>query len=132
MANKVLYIKIARIDQNGNDQTNSLEALTQLSSLYEIHFLTARPFKDAFNITKTWLDQNDFFYKSIIVVNQSMDKLKYVIEPNCLFIDDLSRKHETNPPYKILYWDVIKELNKNNVNYEIFKNNWEEILKRRL
>jgi uncharacterized HAD superfamily protein len=110
----------------------SLEALTQLSSLYEIHFLTARPFKDAFNITKTWLDQNDFFYKSIIVVNQSMDKLKYVIEPDCLFIDDLSRKHETNPPYKILYWDVIKELNKNNVDYEIFKNNWEEILKRRL
>ena len=31
MAKKVLYIKIARIDQNGNDLTNTLEALTQIT-----------------------------------------------------------------------------------------------------
>ena len=110
----------------------ALEALVKLSSIYEIHFLTARPFQDAYSITKTWLDQNGFLYKSIIVVNKSMDKLKYVTEPGCLFIDDLSRKHETNPPYKILYWDVIKELNKNNVDYELFKNNWNEIVKKRI
>ena len=31
MSKKVQYIKIARIDQNGNDQTNTLEALTQIT-----------------------------------------------------------------------------------------------------
>ena len=31
MAKKVQYIKIARIDQNGNDQTNTLDALTQIT-----------------------------------------------------------------------------------------------------
>jgi len=109
----------------------SKEALQELSSRYEIHFLTARPFDNAYEITKDWLDSNGFSYESIIVVNSSMEKLKYVIEPNCLFIDDFSKKHEIHPPYKILYWDVIKELNKNNVDYEIFKNNWQEILERR-
>ena len=34
MAKKVLYIKIARIDQNGNDLTNTLEALTQITIPY--------------------------------------------------------------------------------------------------
>ena len=31
MANRVEYIKIARIDQNGNDLTNTLESLTQIT-----------------------------------------------------------------------------------------------------
>jgi len=31
MSKKVQYIKIARIDQNGNDQTNTLDALTQIT-----------------------------------------------------------------------------------------------------
>ena len=110
----------------------SKSALKILSNYYEIHFLTARPFPNAYNITKKWLDLKEFEYKSIIVVNKSMDKLKYVTEPGCLFIDDLSRKHETNPPYKILYWDVIKELDKSNVDYELFKNNWDEIVKKRI
>jgi len=103
------------------------EALKELSTEYEIHFLTARPFEDAYSITKDWLDKNNFEYKSIIVVNRSMDKLSYVTEPECLFIDDLSRKHETHPPYTILYWDVIKELNRNNVNYKIFNGDWKAI-----
>ena len=34
MAKKVLYIKIARIDQNGNDLTNTLESLTQITIPY--------------------------------------------------------------------------------------------------
>ena len=34
MANRVEYIKIARIDQNGNDLTNTLEALTQITIPY--------------------------------------------------------------------------------------------------
>ena len=96
---------------------HSKESLIKFSQEYEIHFLTARPYNDAYNITKDWLDEKGFDYKSIIVVKQSMDKLKYVIEPECLFIDDLSRKHEIYDSYKILYWDVISELNKNNVKF---------------
>ena len=34
MPKKVLYIKIARIDQNGNDLTNTLESLTQITIPY--------------------------------------------------------------------------------------------------
>ena len=34
MAKKVQYIKIARIDQNGNDLTNTLESLTQITIPY--------------------------------------------------------------------------------------------------
>lgn len=110
----------------------SIEALSEFSKYYEIHFLTARPFNNAYDITKEWLDTNGFEYSSIIVVNTPFDKLRYVTEPHCLFIDDLSRKHETNEPYKILYWDVIHELNRLNVDYELFKNNWQEITRRRL
>lgn len=111
---------------------NSIDCLMQFSKLYEVHFLTARPFNNAYDITKEWLDTNGFEYSSLIVVNNPFDKLRYVTEPNCLFIDDLSRKHETNEPYKILYWDVIHELNRLNVDYELFKNNWQEITRRRL
>ena len=34
MANRVEYIKIARIDQDGNNLTNTLEALTQITIPY--------------------------------------------------------------------------------------------------
>lgn len=34
MANRVEYIKIARVDQNGNDNTITLESLTQLTIPY--------------------------------------------------------------------------------------------------
>ena len=111
---------------------NAVESIEKFSKEYEIHFLTARPFNDAYNITKDWLDNNGFKYESLVVVKSPMDKLKYVTEDGCLFIDDLSRKHETNSPFKILYWNVISELNKNNVNYIIFKNNWKIIMEKYL
>lgn len=108
------------------------EALEKLSERYEIIFLTARSYKDAYNITKDWLDEQGFNYSSIIVVKNPMEKLAYVRESDCLFIDDLSRGHEVNPPYKVLYWYVIRELNSYNVEYEIFNDNWEEIVERRI
>tara|TARA_R110000803_G_scaffold210801_1_gene283814 strand:- start:521 stop:1000 length:480 start_codon:yes stop_codon:yes gene_type:complete len=112
---------------------NAVESINKLSQKYEVHFLTARPFANAYEITESWLIQSGFTnYNSILIVDKSMDKLKYVTEPNCLFIDDLSRKHETNPPYTILYNDVITMLDHHNVDYELFKNNWNDIIKRRL
>ncbi len=56
MANKVLYIKIARIDQNGNDQTNSLEALTQITLPY-VNGTSKR-----YVVTSITREQNYFFY----------------------------------------------------------------------
>ena len=105
------------------------ESLKELSNRYEIHFLTARDWDGAYDMTKEWLDKNGFEYESIIVVNKPMDKLKYVTQPDVLFIDDLSRAHDKYPPYKVLYWDVIRELNKNNVNYILFKNKQSKVLR---
>ena len=44
-----------------------------------------------------------------------------------LFIDDLSKGQEYGDSYEVLYTDVIEDLKKNNINLEIFKNNWLEI-----
>ena len=104
------------------------ESLKKLAEEYEIHFLTARFWDGAYEMTKEWLDKNNFEYKSLIVVKKPMDKLQYVTETDSLFIDDFSRAHDKHPPYKILHWDVIRELNKHNVNYRIFKGDWKKII----
>jgi len=108
----------------------SHDALQELSKTYSIVFLTARPFLDAERITKAWLSANNFVYYKLIVVKKSKDKIPYVDKKGCLFIDDLSRKHETNPPYTQLYTDVIAELDRRNVNYIRFKGDWTEVLER--
>jgi uncharacterized HAD superfamily protein len=104
------------------------KALEKLSKVYKIVFLTARGFENATKITKAWLYENNFVYYKLIVVERSIDKLKYVVEKDCLFIDDLSKKHEHEPPYKVLYTDTITALNENNVNYVLFKGSWKEVL----
>jgi len=106
------------------------EAIEYLSKYYDVIFLTARAFENAESITKAWLSANNFVYYKLIVVNKSIDKLKYLINTDCIFIDDLSRKHESNPPYTVLYEDTIKLLDKFNVNYIRFKGSWEEVLNR--
>ena len=40
-------------------------------------------------------------------------------EKNIVFLDDLSKKHETHPPYTILYQDTIKELDRLNTLLQI-------------
>lgn len=103
------------------------EALLKLSRDYKIVILTARPFADAFNITKEWLDNNNFYYQDIIVVNRSIDKLPY-LSKGSLFIDDLSKKHENNPPYTVLYNETIEELEKRKLNYILFKGDWSKVM----
>ena len=49
-----------------------------------------------------------------------------------VFIDDLSRGQHFGPSYVELYDDVIQELDKLGINYELFKNNWLEIKERHL
>lgn len=107
---------------------SSQEALRVLSSTYNIVFLTARPFTDAERITAAWLSKNNFVYSKLIIVKSSKEKIPYVTTPGCLFIDDLARKHETNPPYTVLHEDVIEELDSKKVNYIRFKGDWQEVL----
>lgn len=95
----------------------SIEVIEKLSTKYKIVFLTARNFGHAYKVTKDWLDEKGFIYEKIIVVKNSKEKIKYIKkEKDCLLIDDLSRKHETNPPYTILYDDVIDKLNRLKIN----------------
>ncbi len=110
----------------------SLEAVKELDKHYEIHMLTARWYDNAYEWTKEWLDRFGFPYKSIITCDNTMDKVGIIKDEDCFLVDDLSKKHQVEPPYKVLYWDVIQKLNENNIDYEIFKDNWNEILMRRI
>ena len=106
----------------------ALEKLQELSEDYEIHFLTARNFKDAYSITKDWLDLKGFEYESINVVNKSKDKPQFLeLNGSDLFIDDLSAGQEKGPSYVNLYNDTISDLESKKINYIIFKGNWKEI-----
>ena len=107
----------------------ALEAINRFNESWDVHFLTARNFPNAYDITKEWLDLEGFPYQSINVVKRSIHKPPFLVERNCdLFIDDLSAGQEYGPSYVNLYKDTIKELQKNNIPYIIFKNNWNEIL----
>jgi len=74
------------------------------------------------------LSANNFVYSRLVVVKTSKAKLPYVNKKGSLFIDDLARKHESHPPYTILYHDVIRELDQKGVNYIRFKGDWQEVL----
>ena len=104
------------------------ETLKVLSEEYEIHFLTARNFANAYDITKEWLDKHGFEYSSINVVKKSIDKPKFLeLNGSDLFIDDLSAGQEKGPSYVNLYQDTIGELEKRNLKYIIFKGDWDQI-----
>jgi len=107
----------------------ALDSIIKLSSEYEIHYLSARNFYDSYNITKDWLDKYNFPYNSINIVARSIDKVQFLRHKQCdLLIDDLSKGQEYTDSYYILYEDTIKELTSLGINFEIFKNNWDEIL----
>lgn len=109
----------------------ALEAVKEFSKTYDIHFLTARNFPDAYNITKEWLDLHGFPYKSINVVQRSKHKPPFLMQRQCdLFIDDLSAGQERGPSYKFLYHDTIAMLNQCGIQYEVFCNNWDELVEK--
>ena len=95
--------------------------------------MTARNFYDAYDITKTWLEMHGFPYSTINVVKKSKDKPGFLQKRKCdLFIDDLSAGQEFGPSYKNLYKDTIVDLRIAGIKYEIFKNNWKEIVEKYL
>tara|TARA_Y100001980_G_C14556662_1_gene349158 strand:- start:1779 stop:2327 length:549 start_codon:yes stop_codon:yes gene_type:complete len=107
----------------------SIDAIKELRNYYEIIFLTARNFKNAYSITKDWLDMHDFDYDKIIVVKNPEQKLKYLKKyKNSIFIDDLKRGYHLKETQ--YYENIIRDLKINNIKFEIFKNNWHEIKKK--
>ena len=107
---------------------NAVESIEKFSKEYEIHFLSARNFPEAWDITKQWLDKWGFTYKSINIVRSSIDKVQFVKQNPCdLFIDDFSKGQEYGNSYEVLYTDTINQLNSMGINLEVFKNNWLEL-----
>ena len=107
---------------------NAVESIEKFSKEYEIHFLSARNFPEAWDITKQWLDKWGFTYKSINIVRSSIDKVQFVKQNPCdLFIDDFSKGQEYGNSYEVLYTDTINQLNSMGINLELFKNNWLEL-----
>jgi uncharacterized HAD superfamily protein len=106
------------------------EVLWEYSDRYNIHYLTARPYFQAYSITKDWLIDNDFPIDTINVVNSSAEKVPFLIKNKVdLFIDDLSADQKNHGSYVILYHDTIKKLKLNNIPYFRFKGSWEEAKK---
>ena len=100
---------------------HSVETLKEFSKEYEIHILSARGFEDC-------LDKYGYPYDSINIVKYSKEKVDILKHVDVdLFIDDLSKGQEYGESYEVLYTDVIEDLKQNNINLEIFKNNWLEI-----
>ncbi len=109
----------------------ALNAVEQFSKDWDIHFLTARNFPDAYSITEQWLTQKGFPYDTINVVKKSKDKPPFLVQRQVdLFVDDLSAGQEFGPSYINLYTSTIQDLQNKNIKFEIFKNNWAEILER--
>ena len=107
---------------------NAVESIEKFSKEYEIHFLSARNFPEAWDITKQWLDKWGFTYKSINIVRSSIDKVQFVKQNPCdLFIDDFSKGQEYGNSYEVLYTYTINQLNSMGINLEVFKNNWLEL-----
>ena len=107
----------------------ALEAIEKFNQSWDVHFLTARNFSNAYDITKQWLEREGFQYKTINVVKKSIDKPPFLIERKCdLFIDDLSAGQEFGPSYVNLYTNTIQQLIKYNIPVIIFKNNWSQII----
>lgn len=108
----------------------ALEAIERFNKSWDVHFLTARNFANAYDYTKEWLDSKGFAYQTINVVKKSIHKPPFLVNKKCdLFIDDLSAGQEYGPSYQNLYHETIAELKKNRIPFIIFTNNWDQIIK---
>jgi len=101
------------------------ETLWEFSDRFNIHYLTARCFNQAYSITKDWLIDNDFPIDSIKVVNSSIEKVPFLLSKKVdLFIDDLSGDQKNHGSYKILYQETIDLLENNNIPFYRFLGSW--------
>jgi hypothetical protein len=98
-----------------------------LFELYDIKFITARNrIPNAYNETIKWLDNNNFKYSELILVNKLVDKFYYLQNKEFVtIIDDFTINHEYDKPE--LASETISMFKKNKVNFDLFKNNWKEL-----
>ena len=95
--------------------------------LYDIKFITARNrIPNAYNETIKWLDNNNFKYSELILVNKLVDKFYYLQNKEFVtIIDDFTINHEYDKPE--IASETISMFKKNKVNFDLFKNNWKEL-----
>lgn len=104
------------------------DTLDELNYDYNIHFLSARNFPDAFNISKDWLDQHKFKYNSINIVKSARDKPNFLRGLSCdVLIDDFSYGQEYGESYLNLYEEVISKFKNMKTPLIVFKGNWTKI-----
>ena len=97
---------------------------------WEINFLTARAYKNAYNITKEWLDLKQIPYNSITCVRTSKDKPEFLKKREVdLFIDDLSGGQERLDSYINIHFHTIEKLKEYNIPFTRFKGDWCDINK---
>ena len=109
---------------------HSSKAIKKLSNKFEIHWVSARP-KKLYKTTFEWLNKKKFPIKSLNLLNKHNNKINFLKKKKIdLYIDDMKYDYfKLNP--KLMTRFVLK-LEKNNIKYEIFNNNWNEITKRYL
>ncbi len=107
---------------------DAVECINQLSSHFIIVWVSAR--KMAWlDITRAWLKKNDFPYNEIHHVEQNDNKIPVLVKLNPLiFIDDMMYNWENLKPKECTEFKA--KLKKKNISFEIFNNNWKEILKK--
>ena len=109
----------------------SQEALAKLSEEYDIHWITTRP-AHLETVTLLWLQKHNYPVVSLTLVGNLKDKPAILKrEGAALYVDDLMTDHEKAKTK--LRADVVKELKKLKVKYEIFdpvSNNWSDIVKK--
>jgi uncharacterized HAD superfamily protein len=107
---------------------NSTKSIKFFSKKYNIHWLSARP-SNLKEITKQWLLKKKFPISTLTLVNNHEAKLFFLKTKKVdLYIDDMKYNYfKLKPKLMTLF---IKKINRLNINYEIFENNWEEIVKR--
>lgn len=107
---------------------DSVECIDWLSNHFNIVWVSAR--KIAWlDITRTWLKRNGFPYEQIHLVEQNDNKIPVLVKLNpFIYIDDMMYNWENLKPMECT--DFKANLNSKDISYEVFNNNWKEILKK--
>lgn len=121
------YFTDRRVIMQDKPLGGARETLWKYSDRYNIHYLTARNYDQAYSITREWLIDNDFPIDTIKVVNSSIEKIPFLLSKKVdLFIDDLSADQKNHGSYVILYDDTIEKLKQHNIPFFRFKGDWQE------
>jgi uncharacterized HAD superfamily protein len=107
---------------------NSKFSLDAFSNKYKINWLSARP-TSLYKITEQWLQLKKLPINSIVLVNSHDEKIRY-LKKNIvdLYIDDMKYDYFTFKPK--LMTRYIAKIKKINIKYEIFNNNWKDLVKK--